>query len=480
MPIVPRIVVRNSLGRRLEAFEPFSPPLVNMYVCGPTVYDYTHIGHARTFTAFDAIKRYLTLRGYSVFHVQNITDIDDKIINRAREEGRDWREIVDYYTRDYLERMADLKINIDMHPRVTSHIKEIIEFIQGLIDKGYAYVAPSGSVYFNVDMYPDYGRLSNRLGKDLWSQEEDVIVEKKNPYDFALWKAAKPGEPWWDSPWGRGRPGWHIECSVMSSRYAGKKLDIHGGAVDLLFPHHENERAQSEALFGESPWVKYWLHVGYLTIRGEKMSKSLGNIISLKDSIKKWGSETVRLWLLSGHYRSQLEYSEHGLEQSSRLYERLKDAAYSVRRRLEKESYTHYLTEEGLQIIAMLRDSLAGWHRDLSNDFNFGGALRWLWDFTNIYYKHVQYSDDQAVLQYAWKTLNDYNKVYAVLDNIIQLEKDVFKDISEPLLELIIEVRSELRRRKMYDLADFIRDKLSSLGVKLLDYRDRTEWRLKK
>ncbi|MEB3779495.1 MAG: cysteine--tRNA ligase [Desulfurococcales archaeon] len=479
MPIVSRITVRNSLGRRLEAFEPFSPPLVNMYVCGPTVYDYTHIGHARTFTAFDAIKRYLNLRGYSVFHVQNITDIDDKIIKRAWDEGRDWREIVDYYTRDYMDRITELKINIDVHPRVTNHIKEIIEFIEGLIDKGYAYTTPSGSVYFNVDMYPDYGRLSNRLSKELWSQEEDVIAEKRNPYDFALWKAAKPGEPWWDSPWGRGRPGWHIECSVMSSRYAGKRLDIHGGAVDLLFPHHENERAQSEALFGEAPWVKYWLHAGYLTIEGEKMSKSLGNIISLKDAINEWGSETLRLWLLSGHYRSQLEYSEHGLEQAKKLYERLKDAAYTIRRRLEKESYTSYLSEEGLKTLMTLRESLMGWHRDLSNDFNFGGALRWVWSFTNTYYKVIQYSEDRAVLQYAWRVLNDYNRVYAVLDDIITLEAGVPRDISEPLIDLIVEVRSELRKRKMYDLADHIRDQLDALGVKLLDYKDRTEWKLK-
>lgn len=282
------IRVFNTLGRRKEVFTPHRPPLVGMYVCGPTVYDYTHIGHARTFTVFDAVKRYLRLRGFDVFHVQNITDIDDKIINRAREEGRDWRDVVEEYSRDYFEGLRSLGIQIDHHPRVTDHIPDIIRFVHGLIEKGYAYVAESGSVYFEVDKYPGYGMLSGSLSKEAWRQEEDVMHEKKSPYDFALWKAAKPGEPSWESPWGRGRPGWHIECSVMSSRYLGSRIDIHGGGVDLVFPHHENERAQSESYFGHR-WVKYWLHASYLTIKGEKMSKSLGNIIPLREALREWG-----------------------------------------------------------------------------------------------------------------------------------------------------------------------------------------------
>jgi len=247
--------VFNTLSRRLEVFEPLEPGIVKMYVCGPTVYDYTHLGHVRTYVAFDVVKRYLRLRGFDVLHVQNITDIDDKIIRRAQREGRDWREIADEFTKDYLETLRALNISVDLHPRVTEHIREIIEFIQTLIDKGFAYVAPSGSVYFRVDAYDDYGRLSNRRDKELWGQEEEFVHEKESPYDFALWKAAKPGEPFWESPWGRGRPGWHIECSVMSSRYLGSRFDIHGGGSDLIFPHHENERAQSEAALGVRPWV---------------------------------------------------------------------------------------------------------------------------------------------------------------------------------------------------------------------------------
>ncbi len=468
--------VYNTLGRRLEAFEPYSPGRVGMYTCGPTVYDYTHIGHARTFVSFDAIKRYLWLRGYSVFHVQNITDIDDKIINRAREEGRDWREIVEYYTKDYLDVMQQLGIRIDVHPRVTSHIKEIIEFIDGLIEKGYAYVAPSGNVYFEVDKYPDYGRLSLRTSREAWRQEEEYLREKKKPYDFALWKAAKPGEPSWESPWGRGRPGWHIECSVMSTRYLGRKIDIHGGGIDLVFPHHENERAQSEALLG-SRWVKYWIHVNYLTIRGEKMSKSLGNIIPLREAISKWGAGPLRLWLLSAHYRSNLDYREDALEQYKQLYQRLRAAAEGVSRRLEKSEPTHYLDDKGLELVARVQELLKGWHDAMSDDFNFGAAARYLWEFTSLYFKELESSESAAALSLAWKFIVDTNRVYAYADDIVGGAWRTGEGFEEPLIDLIVEVRAKLRERKMYDLADYIRSRLAEMGIQLLDYGLKTEWR---
>ena len=258
----------NTLGRRKERFEPFNPPIVKMYVCGLTVYDYMHIGHARTFVVFDAIKRYLKLRGYDVIYVQNITDIDDKIINRAKEKGINWKELAETYIKDYMDNIKKLNINVDYHPRVTEHINDIIDFIKVLLEKGHAYVAKSGSVYFDVSSYKFYGELSGRASKELWRQEEEFVYEKKNPYDFALWKALKPGEPWWESPWGKGRPGWHIECSVMSTKFLGPRIDIHGGGQDLIFPHHENEKTQSECALGIRPWVKYWLHSGMLTIKG--------------------------------------------------------------------------------------------------------------------------------------------------------------------------------------------------------------------
>ena len=468
------IRVRNTLGRRLELLEPVKPPFVSMYVCGPTPYDYTHIGHARTFAVFDAIKRYLGLRGFSVYHVQNITDIDDKIINRAREEGRGWEEVVEEYTRDYMQMLEALKVRIDLHPRVTAHIRDIIEFIQGLIDKGYAYVAESGSVYFDVDKFPDYGRLSGNLSREAWRQEEEFLREKRSPYDFALWKSAKPGEPSWDSPWGRGRPGWHIECSVMSSRYLGSSIDIHGGGVDLVFPHHENERAQSESYFNTRPWVKYWLHTSYLTIGGEKMSKSLGNIIPFRDAQSRWGSGPLRLWLLSAHYRGNLDYNEQGLEQSHRLYERLRDIASRVTRRLERGEPTHYLDSRGLEVLRSLKAIQSSWHEALSDDFNLGLAMRWVWEFTNTYYRDVEASESHSVLLYTYRVLYELNRVYAVLDDIIEAPKAL--GIEGDLLELIVQVRSELRARRMYDLSDAIRDRLSKLGIKLVDYKDRTEW----
>jgi len=474
---LPSIMVRNTLGRRLEVFEPFSPPRVRMYVCGPTPYDYSHIGHAKTFVAFDAIKRYLRLRGYDVFHIQNITDIDDKIITRAAETGRTWREVADEYTRDYLQQLEALKVRVDVHPRVTDHIKEIIDFVSKLIDKGYAYVAPSGSVYFEVDKYPDYGRLSGRLSRDQWRQEEDVVSEKKAPYDFALWKAAKPGEPSWESPWGRGRPGWHIECSVMSTRYAGGRLDIHGGATDLIFPHHENERAQSEAYLGESPWVKYWLHSGYLTIEGVKMSKSIGNIIILREAVREWGPGPLRLWLLSGHYRRQLDYSEQSLQQARRLHDRFRAVAESLARRLRKSEPTHYLEDRDLALLRRVEETRLNWHAEMSSDFNLGGALKWAWELTSLYFKEIEHSESQAVLLAAYKTLIDMNAVYAIADDLLGAPEEAAPEAAEPYIDLLVEVRKELRARKMFDLADTIRDRLARLGVQLIDKGVETEWR---
>ncbi len=475
------IRLRNTLGKKLEVFEPFNPPQVKMYVCGPTPYDYTHIGHARSFVAFDGIKRYLSLRGYNVFHIQNITNIDDKIINKSIETGRSWQEIADYYTKDYLDNLAKLKIRIDAHPRVTDHIKEIIEFIEKLIEKGYAYVSSSGSVYFEVDKYPGYGQLSGSFSREAWSQEEEFSKEKKRPYDFALWKASKPGEPYWMSPWGRGRPGWHIECSVMSTRYAGGRLDIHGGGMDLIFPHHENERAQTEAYLGESPWVKYWLHVGYLTIEGEKMSKSLGNIIILKDAIKKWGPETIRLWLLSGHYRSQLEYSEQSLQQASRLYERLTSMAHDLQRRLERREPSYYLKDKEVELLFKISNILQSWHEALSRDFNYAKALSRVWELTNVYFKEGIHTESRTILEAFYKALIEMDRVYGVLEDLIGLERMVkVRDIADDLVDLIVEIRSELRSKRLYDLADQIRAKLASFGIDLKDYKDRSEWKWRK
>jgi len=474
------IVVRNTLGRRLELFQPFESPLVRMYVCGPTVYDSTHIGHARSFVAFDAIKRYLRLRGFDVTHVQNITDIDDKIIDRASREGRDWREVADTYAREYLSVLEGLGIRIDFHPRVTEHIKDIISFIETLIDKGYAYVAESGSVYFDVDKYEFYGELSGRISRDQWRQEEEFASEKKNPYDFALWKAAKPGEPWWESPWGRGRPGWHIECSVMSTRFLGGSIDIHGGGSDLIFPHHENEKAQSEAALGRRPWVKYWLHTGYLTIEGEKMSKSLGNIIPVKEAADKWGYKTLRLWLVSSHYRSPLNYSEDSLENARRFYERLSRTAQALQRHLRQLGPAHSIDERGLTLARRILADIEGFHREMSNDFNTAGAMRYVADTITAINDGVLSSDNSALALIAFRALETYNRVLGVIDEELSETRWEEAVPVDALVDLILDVRSQLRKLKMYEISDAIRDRLSRLGIQVIDYKNRSEWFLRR
>jgi cysteinyl-tRNA synthetase len=468
---VSEIKLFNTFGRKLEHFQPLSPHTVKMYVCGPTVYDNVHIGHGRTFVAFDAIVRYLRLRGYNVIRVQNITDIDDKIINRAKETGKDWREIVDFYTKDYLEGISALKVKIDAHPKVTEHIQEIIQFIQGLIDKGHAYVAPSGSVYFDVDSFPNYGLLSNTK-KEQWNQGEEFVKEKKNPYDFALWKAWKPGEPYWDSPWGKGRPGWHIECSTMSSRFLGERFDIHGGGIDLVFPHHENEIAQSEAYFGHK-WVNYWLHVAYLTIRKEKMSKSLKNIIPLKDALKTWGPNVLRYWYLSAHYRSELDYSDEALESAKKGLQRLKDAV-AVLRGIISQGPKHRSSDEAIKAQREAVELIEEFHRAMSLDFNTAEALNVAHRMADLVFTKVQHQEDFTSAVILLDGFRAFNEIFRVMDEEFEASMERLAKV----LDAVLEVRNQLRAKKMYDLSDEIRAILESAGVKVLDSKDRSTWRL--
>jgi cysteinyl-tRNA synthetase len=458
------------MGKKLEELQTVEPNTVKMYVCGPTVYDYVHIGHGRTFVAFDAMVRYLKLRGYNVIRVQNITDIDDKIIKRAQDTGKDWTEIVDFYLKDYIDAMSQLKVEIDQHPRVSTHIKEIIEFIQGLIDKGHAYVAPSGSVYFDVDTFPSYGLLSGTK-KEEWNQGEEFVKEKRHPYDFALWKAWKPGEPYWDSPWGKGRPGWHIECSTMSTRYLGEQFDIHGGGVDLVFPHHENERAQSEALLGKT-WVKYWVHVSYLTINKEKMSKSLKNIIPLNEAIKKWGTNTLRYWFLTAKYRNTIDFSEDSLSQASTSLRRLKDAM-SVLRGIIKDGPKYYSDDEQVKSQRKIISLIQKFHEALSEDFDTATALSYIHEIATIVFNELQTSEDFMGAMLALDAFRQFNYVYGVMDEEFNLAYDNLNKV----IDAVVEVRNILRAKKMYDLSDQIRDVLSKAGIKLLDSKDKTTWR---
>ena len=475
----PEIKVYNTLSRKLEVFAPSTPGIVKMYVCGPTVYDYNHIGHARTYVLFDAIKRYLALRGYHVIHVMNITDIDDKIIKRANDEKREWKEIADTYAKDYLDSLEKLNIRVDIHPRVTEHIREIIEFIEVLIERGYAYVAPSGSVYFEVDKYPDYGRLSNRLEKSLWSQETEFVGEKKKPYDFALWKAWKPGEPYWEAPWGKGRPGWHIECSVMSTKYLGKQIDIHGGGTDLIFPHHENERAQSEAALGVNPWVKYWMHVGMLMIGSEKMSKSLGNIIPLREAFKKWPPGAIRLWYYMAHYRKPQVFSEESMKAAVKFYEKLVAAEDLLRRLVKEVVDPHKASEKDLKIHEELLRLRIAFHKALSNDFNTPEALAVVSNFLSIVFREIQYNPRYILVVTAYRLLREFDSVLGVLDKDVG-EVGIGVDTVDRLIKIVVDIRKELRRRKLYDLADRIREELGKEGIVLLDKGIETTWVRKK
>ncbi|MEM0113083.1 MAG: cysteine--tRNA ligase [Metallosphaera sp.] len=461
--------VFNTLGRRIDSFIPNEPHSVRMYVCGPTVYDEVHIGHGRTFVSFDAISRYLRLKGFNVIRVQNITDIDDKIINKAKSVGKSWNEVSEYYTKSYLEMINLLKVKIDIHPKVSSHIKEIIDFVQGLIDRGHAYVA-NGSVYFDVDTYPKYGELSN-IRKEEWDQGEEIVKEKKNPYDFALWKAYKPGEPFWDSPWGKGRPGWHIECSTMSTRYLGTKIDIHGGGIDLVFPHHENERAQTESITNDT-WVKYWMHVAFLTIKKEKMSKSKGNIIPLKEAIAKYGPSTLRYWFLSSHYRNPIEYSDDVLEQSAKSLQRLKDAV-SILRKIILEGPQHYAKESEIKTQAEIFGAILNFDNAMEDDFDTANALTAIHELASIVFTKLQYSQDVLGAIIALDGFRKFNDVFAVMDEEFSSEMDRISSI----INSVIEIRNYLRERQMYELSDKIRESLMKAGIKVLDSKEGSTWR---
>lgn len=470
--------IYNTLTKRLEAFEPSEAGTVKAYFCGPTPYDHLHLGHARAFVSFDFMRRYLMLKGYNVFYVQNITDIDDKIIRRSRELGVEWHEVAGKYIDEYLGLLKRLRIDVDIHPKVTEHIADIIKFIEVLIEKGHAYVAPSGSVYFDIGSYADYGRLSGRTSAEEWRQEEEFLAEKRNPFDFALWKAAKPGEPYWSSPWGPGRPGWHIECSVMSSKYLGETLDIHGGGQDLIFPHHENERAQSESYFGRSPWVRYWVHVAPLTLVGEKMSKSLGNIIRLTDAISAWGPEVIRLWIFSAHYRKPLDYKEEALEQASTIFKRILNTRDMLMRMLRERPVEHRLDEKKLRTWTSISQTWGEFVESLDSDLNSPRALAALHRLVSIANAEVVTSDSSSLAFKALATLELMDKVIGVLPP--REETIRASDELEELVKLIVEVRSRLRAKRMYEESDWIRTELGKLGIRLADTKDGTLWFIEK
>ncbi len=441
--------VYNTLTRQKEEFVPISGNKVGAYVCGPTVYDYSHLGHARCYVAFDVIIKYLRLKGYSVKYVQNLTDVDDKIIKRAKESGKAEKEISEKFAAEFFKDMSALGVaRPDVSPKVTEHIPEIVETIKKIIENGYAYES-GGDVYFDVQKVKGYGKLSNQsLENMLAGVRIDVKENKRYPLDFALWKKTAEGIMW-DSPWGKGRPGWHIECSTMSMKYLGDQLDIHGGGLDLIFPHHENEILQSEAATGKR-FSKYWMHNGFVTINKEKMSKSLGNFFTIRDILKKYSPETVRLFLLSTHYRSPIDFSDSQLEQAKKTRERLNE---SIERLEEKIKTTpHGEVPEGIgQIRKKFYDAM-------DDDFNTAEALSAVFELERFANTYLTQAPTHTGILEILKLFGEANKILGILSKI---EK---KELTEEAKKLIAE-REQARKNKDFKSSDKIRDELKKMGV---------------
>lgn len=461
--------VYNTLGRKKETFTPLKEGAVRMYVCGVTVYDEPHLGHARAYVVFDIIRRYLEYRGYKVTYVQNITDVDDKIIQKAKEEKgkgdiiQAVKEISERYIQMYFQEMDALNIKrAHYYPRATEHIPQMQEMVRKLLENGYAYEV-EGEVYFQVSKFPTYGKLSGRSLEEMRAGARvEVDLRKKNPLDFALWKKAKEGEPSWSSPWGEGRPGWHIECSAMSREYLGDSFDIHGGGEDLIFPHHENEIAQSEAYTGR-PFVKYWLHNGFVTVNGEKMSKSLGNFFTIREILQKCKPEVVRFLLLSTHYRSPIDFSLERLEEAKRGWERLYLAKKNAEEVLGKAE-----GREGGEMSTFKERFIEA----MDDDFHTPRALAALFDLTSRLNQAIEKKDKKSVGE-GYCILRELSEALG-----LTLEEEE-RELPPELLKLIKE-REEARRKHDWRKADAIREKLSREGLILQDIPGGTRWRWKK
>jgi len=449
--------IYNTLSRELEVFEPLEKGHVKMYVCGPTVYDYCHMGHARSYVCFDIIRRYLEFLGYRVTYVQNFTDVDDKIIARANERGEKPESLAEKFIGAYFEDMHRLKVKpATYYPRVTKHIEEIIGVIEKLIADGYAYEA-NGSVYFSVRKAREFGKLSGQSLENMKAIE--VNEDKREPWDFALWKRAKEGEIYWESPWGRGRPGWHIECSVMSMKYLGESFDIHGGGVDLIFPHHECEILQSEAYTGKK-FVKYWIHNGFLTINKEKMSKSLGNFFTIREVLARYEPDVVRFFIAYAHYRSPLDFSDTALEEAKAALKRLRICYANILSALARGSF-------GKEIVDVAKYR-ARFIERMDEDFNTREAIAVLFEMVSEINEKIERMDMNSLAS----ALHFFDEVSGILG--IDFEG---KGSGDKFIELLLEVRNEARKRKDWETADKIRERLRSLGVEVEDTAEGTKWK---
>ncbi len=480
------IQVFNTLTRKKEPYEPVRSDMTGFYVCGPTVYDYFHIGNARPFIVFDVIRRYLIFRGYNVRYVMNLTDIDDKIIRRANEEGVSTDVIAQRYINAFFEDIQKLGVRpADVYPRATQHVQDIIDLIQKLFDRGFAYES-GGDVFFDVSRFPNYARLSGKKIDELMSGARIAVDERKrNPLDFVLWKASKPGEPKWESPWGPGRPGWHIECSVMSMKYLGDTFDFHAGGMDLIFPHHENEIAQSQAATG-GEFAHYWLHNGFLDIHGEKMAKSLGNFITARQLAERYRTAAIRLFFLQKHYRSPIDFTEEAMDAAStsvvRLatsYQRFVEAAGDAAPILEPEPQFSSDTAAGFwkTLESLRREAL----ELMDDDFNTSAATGKIFDLireTNRFIERgIQNEEDRRLVATARTILDEFDSFLGIIDR--GAVSSVDEEKIDQIVQILLQMRQRFRQEKNYALADEIRAKLGEAGVVVEDTPKGPVWRWK-
>lgn len=473
------ITVYNTLTKQKEEFIPQTAGKVSIYVCGVTPYNYAHIGNARPPVVWDCIRRFLQAQGYEVTFIQNFTDVDDKIILRAQELGKEPLALAQEYAEIYLADLAALGVlPATRYPKVSEHIPEIIEMVQGLVENGHAYEL-EGDVYFAVDSFPEYGKLSGRQLEEMMSGARvEVDGRKQNPVDFALWKAAKPGEPAWDSPWGKGRPGWHIECSTMALKYLGSGFDFHGGGIDLIFPHHENEIAQAEAYNGCAPFVRYWLHSAFITMSGDKMSKSLGNVVTIREACKRFTPKVVRFWLLGTHYRNPLSFGEEELKAATRGLERLETA---------KENWLYLLStavqDAGDESTAaqwgLIRDCKTRFTDALTDDFNTAMALGILYELVREVNKWALTEnfkltvENRPVLEEALSVLQGSGELLGLWFT----EERSTTTISADEINALVEKRQTARANRDFITADAIRDTLKTAGIILEDTPQGVRWK---
>ncbi len=456
----------NTLTREKEEFVPLEEGKVKIYACGPTVYNYIHIGNARPLCVFDVLRRYLEYRGYDVTFVQNFTDIDDKIIKRANEEGTDYKTISEKYIKEFWIDADGLNFrHANVHPRATENIDKIIEIVSGLIENGHAYEV-DGDVYFSTKTFKEYGKLSHQPLEDLEAGARIMVGDiKRDPMDFALWKSAKPGEPYWDSPWGKGRPGWHIECSAMNLRYLGEQIDIHCGGLDLIFPHHENEIAQSEC-FTHKQFANYWMHNGYINVDNVKMSKSLGNFFTVRDVAEKYGYEPIRYLLISSSYRSPINYSTDIIEQCKAALQRL----YTCRDNLDFELKNANDGDLDENVKAQLDKRVEQFNTALDDDLNTADGIAAVFDLVrDINTLAIGKSASKATVEYAIK-------IFDMLTDVLGLVYNRKEEKADAEIDAMIEARTAARKEKNWAEADRIRDELKAMGIVLEDTAQGVKW----